>query len=233
VTYSSSEYVSGGYYIVKAISRPTDLSPPVPDGLLTMSACFTDVMRDIVQLQWDRYEEVKEAIAEESRAFGIDSSQIPELVTWAKSQHNTNYLVFTHLEPALELHDRFVHDSSALVIGIGLHASLLASFEAQLTKDVNKGLGLAELIIEKRSLAEGGHELGFEPLGFEATKFHSWLCHNAPVEVNSRFGIRPNQLGLIDKFEDACRANEYLLATGAEPPIWEPWLLLDYTLTRN
>jgi hypothetical protein len=233
MTYSSSEYFSGGYYIVKSIFRPTDLSSPVPDRLLTMSACFTDVMRDIVQLQSDRYEDVKEAIAEESRAFGIDRSQIPQLVTWAKSQHNTNYLVFTHLEPALELHNRFVQDGAAHVIGIGLHTSLLASFEAQLTKDVNKGIGLAELVGEKRPVADGGHKLGFEPLGFYGTEFHSWLCHDAPVEVNKRFGIRPNQLGLIDKLQDACRANEYLLETGAETAIWEPWLMLDYTLTRS
>jgi hypothetical protein len=223
-----NDYVSGGYYVVKAIPRPSDLSDILPSNLLTMSNCFTSVVCDIIQLQWDNYENVKEAIANEAKEFAIPQSQIPELVTWAKAQHNTNYHVFTEVEAALELRGRFVTDTSAHVIGIGLHKSLFESFESQLSKDVNKGLGLVELVNEKRLLAEGGTLLGFEPLGFEATKFHSWLCHYAPNEMYKRFDIRPNQFGLIDKLEDARRVNEYLLQTGAEPAIWEPWSLLDY-----
>jgi hypothetical protein len=224
-----SEYISGGYYIVKTIPRPNNLSDLLPDSLLTMSACFTHVMRDIVQLQWDRYEDVSEAIAEEASAFGIRTAQIPDVVSWAKSLHNTNYLVFTDVQPVLELHARFLSDVTAHVIGIGLHTSLLGSFESQLTKDVNKGFGLVELVNDRLPPAEAGSHLGFEPLGFEGTKFHSWLCHYAPDEVFKRFGIRPNQFGLMDKFEDARQVNDYLLETGAEPAIWTPWLLLDYT----
>jgi hypothetical protein len=228
-----SEYVSGGYYIVKSISRPEDLTEFLPDRLLTMSACFAEVARDIVQLQWDRYEDVSEAIAEEASAFGIRAAQIPDLVSWAKSQQNGNYLVFTDVQPAIELRTRFITDATARVIGIGLHTSRLDSFESQLEKDVNKGFGLVELVNEKRPPAEGGDHLGFEPLGFQGTKFHSWLCHYAPAEVCKRFGIRPNRLGLIDTFENACQANDYLLETGAEPAIWAPWLLLDYTPVRE
>jgi hypothetical protein len=76
---------------------------------------------------------------------------------------------------------------------------------------------------------EGGTAISFEPLAFEGTKFHTWLCHYAPDEVSKRFGIRPNHIGLIDKLDEAQQVNEYLLQTGAEPAIWEPWLLLDYT----
>jgi hypothetical protein len=198
-----------------------------------MSACFTDVVRDIVQLQWDRYEDVTETIAEEARAFEIDSSLIPELVGWAKSQHNENYIVLTDLRPALELYTRFVTKLSARVIGIALHKSLLASFEVQLKKDVNEGFGLVELVRAMLPPVAGGKPLGFELLGFSGTKFHSWLCHYAPKEVDERLGIRPNQFGLIDGLEDARRVNDYLLETGAEPAIWAPWLLLDYTPVRK
>ena len=47
-------------------------------------------------------------------------------------------------------------------------------------------------------------------------------------EMYKPFGIRPNQLGLIDQPEDARQVNEYLRQTGAELAIWEPWLLLDF-----
>jgi hypothetical protein len=226
-----NDYVSGGYYIIRAIPRPNDLSHILPEKLLTISNCFTKAVCDIVQLQWDNYDDVREAIADEANEFGIPQAQIPELVSWAKAQHNTNYNVYSDVGPALELRGRFITDPSTHVVGIGLHTSLLESFESQLPKDVNRGLGLVELVNEKRPPAEGGNALGFEPLGFEATKFHSWLCHYAPDEMYKRFGIRPNHFGFIDRFDEARQVNEYLLQTGAEPAIWEPWLLLDYVST--
>jgi hypothetical protein len=178
-----TDFVSGGYYVLKDIPRPSDLSDILPNTLVTMSNCFTKVVCDINQLQWDDYDNVSEAIAEEAMEFGIPPNQIAELVNWAKAQHNTNYNVFSEVEPALELRRRFITDPSAHVIGIGLHTSLLNSFMSQLAKDINQGLGLLELVKEKRSPADGGNALGFEPLGFEGTKFHSWLCHDAPREA--------------------------------------------------
>lgn len=227
-----NEYVSGGYYILKLIPRPKDVSETLPDHLLTVSNCFTTVLTDILQLQWDDYDKVSEAIAEEASEFGIPQSKTAELVRWAKAQDNSNYLVYTDVAPALELLDKFITDPAARVVGIGLHQTFLESFQSQLSKDINKGLGLLELVNERRPPAEGGNPVGFEPLGFEATKFHSWLCHDAPDEAYKRFGIRPNHLGLIDRLEDAKQVNDYLLQTGAEPAIWEPWLVLDYTTLR-
>jgi hypothetical protein len=222
------DYVSGGYYVLKAIPRPDGLSDILPDKLLTMSNCFTELVRDIIQLQWDRYDDVRESIADEAREFGIPEARIPELTSWAKSQQNTNYLVYSEIGPALELRRRFITDPSTHVVGIGLRTSLLDSFQSQLVKDINQGTGLLELVNEKRPLVDGGNALGFEPLGFEGTKFHSWLCHSAPDKAHKHLGIRPNQLGLIDSFDAAKQVNEFLLQTGAEPAIWEPWLLLDY-----
>jgi hypothetical protein len=113
------------------------------------------------------------------------------------------------------------------VVGLGLHISLIESFKSQLTKDVNNGYSLAELVDEKQPLAGSGVPLGYERLGFEGTSFHTWLCHYAPDEAYTRFGVRPTQFGLIDKLQDACRVTDYLLQTGAEPAIGEPWPLLD------
>jgi hypothetical protein len=193
-----------------------------------MSSCFTTVLTDIIQLQWDDYEKVTDAVMEEAEEFGIPTSRMAELVSWAKTQNNSNYLVYSDVAPALELLDRFVTNPATRVVGIGLHQTLLELFQSQLSKDVNKGLGLLELVNEQRPPADGGRPVGFEPLGFEGTKFHSWLCHYAPDEVYKRFGIRPNHFGLIDRLEDARKANDYLLETGAEPAIWVPWLVLDY-----
>jgi hypothetical protein len=47
-----NDYVSGGYYYVKAFPRPSDLSDTLPSSLLTMSDCFTAVVSDLIELQW-------------------------------------------------------------------------------------------------------------------------------------------------------------------------------------
>jgi hypothetical protein len=159
-----NDYVSGGYYVVKTISRPSGLSDILPSNLLTMSNCFTSVVREIIQLQWDEYANVGESIAEEANEFGIPEGRISELVSWAKEQHNTNYVVYSDIGPALELVGRFITDRETHVVGIGLHTSLLESFESQVTKDANKGLGLLELVNERRPPVEGGSAIGFEPL---------------------------------------------------------------------
>ncbi len=116
-----NDYVSGGYYVVKTISRPSGLSDILPTNLLTMSDCFTSVVREIIQLQWDDYANVSESIAEEASEFGIPESRISELVSWAKEQQNTNYVVYSDIGPALELAGRFITDRKTHVVGIGLH----------------------------------------------------------------------------------------------------------------
>jgi hypothetical protein len=58
--------------------------------------------------------------------------------------------------------------------------------------------------------------------------FHTWLCHNEAVDACKRFGITLNRNGFIDSFVDAVRVTENLKASGAEPPIWEPWLVEQY-----
>src|SRR5436309_7820710 len=53
-------------------------------------------------------------------------------------------------------------------------------------------------------------------------------CNDVPDDAHNRFGIRPNDQGFINEFEDAVRVVEYMKETGAEPAIWEPWLVVQY-----
>jgi len=112
-----------------------------------------------------------------------------------------------------------------VLVGIGLERSLVPNLLTQLQDDANHGYMLIERVNANTPLERGGKVLGYEPLGFDATKFHSWLCHDAPTDVNDRFGIRPNREGFIDSFADAVHITRNLRATGAETAIWEPWLI--------
>lgn len=221
-------YICGGYFLTKRIPRPPDVSNMVPDSLITLSDCFTDIAPD----DWadGGYNYDNEERAQEALKFGIPSTVVPELVRIFTEASRLGHP--SHSFPDLSVAQAFYRhcgDKGAIVLlGIGLERSLLPSLRAQLPDDVNRGLGLVERIDANGPLERGGELLGYEPLGYEGTIFHSWLCHNAPVEAYARFGIRTNSRGFIDSFDDAVRVTRHLKATGAESAIWEPWLVVQY-----
>ena len=224
-----SVYICGGYFLSKRVRRPPDVSSVVPDSIVTLSDCFTDVAPDEWADAGYHYED--EERAADALKFGIPASAVPALVnlftTEVALHHITN--AFPSLSVGRAFYRQCADKEAVALLGIGLEPSLLPSFYGQRNDDINRGYGLFERVEAKQSLEHGGRPLGFEPLGFEATKFHSWLCHNAPADVSERFGIQPNRYGFIDEFADAVRVTEHLKATGAEPAVWEPWLVVQYS----
>jgi hypothetical protein len=61
----------------------------------------------------------------------------------------------------------------------------------------------------------------------------SWLCNELETEVGKR-GIRVNEHGLFEDFDSSLKFAEWLNTgeIGAEPGLWLPWLLLDYSTAR-
>jgi len=114
-----------------------------------------------------------------------------------------------------------------MVVGIGLHNSLIGSFKSQLEKEANRGLGLLERIDRQDRLASGGVTLGYEPLGFSAMHFHSWLCNCSPEEIGEKLGVRINENGLLSSLADGLRTTD-LVREGGESAIREPWLVVRY-----
>jgi hypothetical protein len=221
-------YICGGYFLTKRVSRPSAVSKLVPDWVTTVSECFTDIAPDT----WaDReYNYGDEERAEEALKFGVPATAIPALVdvfTQAvRPAHLTN--AFPTLSVAQSFYRHCTDKNLIVLVGIGLERSLVQNLRTQLQDDVNNGYMLIERVNENTPLEHGGKILGYEPLGFDATKFHSWLCHDVLDEVDDRFGIRPNRAGFIDSLADAVRVTRDLKATGAETAIWEPWLVVQY-----
>jgi hypothetical protein len=226
----NSEYISGGYFISKPIRRPDGPFSLLPEAFITASNCFADIAPDLWAVDWEGWPQKE--VAEEAAKFGIPAHLTEEMVKWVSAQMvgGLHPNAFLSLPIAKEFVQRFVSDNEVQIIGIGLHTSLLSSFYGQLEKDMNRGYGLVDRVDRKELLADGGSPLGYEPLGYEAVHFHSWLCHYAPDETEKLFGIRPNENGLISRLDDAIKITENLVRTGAEPAIWEPWLLVNYSL---
>ncbi len=223
-----SSHISGGYYLTKLIPRPDAISDLVPGTLLTLSSCFTDIAPDT----WAdaAYEHMEQQRFAEASKFGIDSRAVPRLVdrfTKTVAKHHIT-TAFPDLTIAREFYQHCQNRSAVILVGIGLDRSLLPSLYAQRDDDVNHGYGLFERIEDNVELETGGEPLGYEILGYSATKFHSWLCHNSPAEARDTFGVTPNRNGFIDSLDDAVRITEHLKATGAETSVWEPWLVVRY-----
>jgi len=221
-------YICGGYFLVKRIPRPKDISDLIPETFLTLSDCFTDIAPDI--WAFEGYNVDDEERSAEALKFGITGPAVREMVsllTHANGALPAN--AFPHLSVAQEFYRHSAPEADIALLGIGLEPSLMSSLYAQRDDDVNRGYGLIERLELMHPLQSGGERLGYEPLGFEATKFHSWLCHNEPSEASQRFGVRPNRYGFIESFEDAVRVTKHLKTTGATTAIWEPWLIVQYT----
>lgn len=220
-------FISGGYFLTKRVARPQDVTDFAPDSIVTLSNCFTEIAPGTWADKAYNYEDNDRAA--EASKFGIPRDDVPNLVDEFTKAVESNHI--TNLFPTLTIAEEFYRccaDEAVVLLGIGLDASRVLSFKAQLDDDVNRGYGLIERVDANVPVASGGEVLGYEPLGFCGTAFHSWLCHNAPADADKRFGIRPNRAGFIDSFSDAVRVTENLKATGAEPAIWEPWLVVQY-----
>jgi hypothetical protein len=228
----NSEYISGGYFIVKPIGRPEGPFSLLPQTLITLSTCLAAIAPDAWTMAWGN--NTREEAAEHVAKFGIPAHLAPEMVDWVKAETPVGHYpsAFLSLQKASEFVRRFVIGNGVEIVGIGLHKSLLPSFYGQLEKDANRGYGLLERVELKESLADGGTVLGYEPLGFETTHFHTWLCHYMPDEAKKLFGVRPNENGLVADLQDAIQVTEHMVRTGAEEAIWEPWLLVKYAVER-
>jgi hypothetical protein len=227
-----STFLSGGYFVTKRIGRPQYVSDLLPNSILTLSTCFTDIAPDV----WTdkEYKNDDEERIEEALKFGIPREAVPTVVDQFTKAVESNHIA--NLFPTLSSAEEFFRhcaDEAVVLVGIGLDSSRVSSFKAQLADDCNHGYGLIERVDANIPIVGGGEVLGYEPLGFSGTKFHSWLCLNAPADAYKMFGVRPNGAGFIDSFDDAVRVTQNLKKTGAEPAIWEPWLVVQYASRRS
>jgi hypothetical protein len=228
--YRPSDFISGGYFLAKRVPRPTELDEQLPDTLLTLSNCFTDIAPDCWAMSGYKYD--AEERAAEAAKFGIPVGSVSALVReFSEAVGPQHCNAFPSLSVAQQFYENSTDKPQVMLVGIGLHPTLLRSLLSQRSADVNNGYGLLERVELGNRLDETGTSLGFELLGYSGTHFHSWLCHDATRETFQQFGVRPNQDGFLDSMDDAVRATEHLRITGAEPAIWEPWLIVKYPET--
>lgn len=136
-----------------------------------------------------------------------------------------------------EFVERFVPDPAELVIlGCGLHPEHAARQVHECrTPSERREYGVFKMIEKRRALEGGGSPRGFEVLSYEYGLEHSWLCNSLEREAFEQLGITPNELGLLDTFENASRVVDYVNRddVGAEPGLWLPWMVVEYPIAAS
>jgi len=236
-SYELDQFLSGGYYLATPAKRHPSFSALLPETILTVSPCIADVGPNGDNWASTTLEE-QEA---EASTIGVSPADLPAYLDSFDAITRRTVLpagMRAAAEPfevmpfglssfaiASELHAQI--NPLALLLGIGLHASLAPLLYEQRDRDINRGFGLIDRIEQNQRLSPG-RILGFEPLGFHAMSFHSWICNYFPDKVSTDLGIQPAANGFIAEFSDAVRATAYIAKAKGEPAIWLPWLVVQY-----
>jgi hypothetical protein len=239
-----SEFTSAGFMITRPVTRPSCFSADLlPERIVSLSRCISNFVPDTWCIEWTQ--DSRENRLEEARRFDLDAAGLARLTARVTPHFGTSLgwpnTVFDH-QLAVQLVEILLAGvPDVTLLELGLHSSLTKRFcrEAEPPAQQpgfapNGRHGLYEAILKRRSLSEGGHVLGFEPLVIEDSLSHSWLCNRLETPVAEHLGIRPNSSGMIDTFEDACRCVEYISRedVGAEPGLWIPWLIIEHPTGR-
>jgi hypothetical protein len=237
-----SDFISAGFFITRLTARQPYMSAELlPEYILSASACISTFIPDTWCLEWTVNS--PERRAEDAQAFELGFETLQRLTSWVTPQFDRSFgwpNVILDLDIANRLVEVFLgHLDGVKVLEVGLHESFVATLCEQLEPPPqrpgfapNGRAGVYEAILRRRQLSARGHVLGFEPLVFDHTLSHSWLCNGLETVVADNLGIRPNTRGMIDVFEDACKCVEYISTdeVGAEPGLWLPCLLMEHTL---
>ncbi len=225
-----NDYAAAGYFL----TRPAPAPGYEPGGLLpatvrTLSSCLASIGFEY----WWNSENAAEAVE-----FGVPPERIDSLVEWYLPRFDDalgapNVAFGTSV--ISDFVDAFVPNPEGLIIlGCALAEpdadNILVNHAAP---EGHGEYGIYQLLKRGQSIEPGGTTLGFEPLCYEYGLEHSWLCNQLQGEAHTRLGITPDpQTGLLDTYEEAKAITDWISRgeVGAEPGLWLPWMIVEYSV---
>lgn len=222
-----TDIVSGGFFLTRILERPPGLGDgTLPDRILTLSSCLTELFPDAWAVEWVLIPEADRIAA--AAKVGIGESALPDVLRYMTAAIAGETLdvfsVWRSLAAARAAASTFGLDPAAFaIVELGVQAGDVDDLLADLAPGPSEGaMGIYLSLRERRPLHENGVLAGWELLGAESGgDFHSWLCNSLQNEAARQLGISPGALGLLQSAEDA-RAVAALIASGigAEPVPW-------------
>jgi hypothetical protein len=230
--------ISGGYYIVSPLKRADYMDKTLlPDTILSASECLCDFHPEI-NILWGGSQKKKQNYSKE---LNLSKSTFEEMEEWVEKKFEEQLFqfpqLFTSANIAREFSKMFLsHLSDIRIIGIGLPENLVEEFldeEETLSKPAKERYGIETLLINKTAMdMEASKLYGYEVLGFEYGKFHSYICNGLEKDYNDKFQFNLNENGFIPTLEIAKKYCDYSNdeEVGTEPVLWLPWAIYEYNM---
>ncbi|HEX2909012.1 MAG TPA: hypothetical protein VHO69_19220 [Phototrophicaceae bacterium] len=225
-----NNFYSGGYYLVRGVQRQDWMKTNLlPETIISLSHLCP---RYSILLGW------MPDYRQEALDFGIPEDKLDELDQWCSAAYEVEIgfpLLFYTLEGARRFVQRFLPDTENLYL---LGAGLPQEREEKYWRDLpeTERLTTEKRIQQHLPLAPGGAVLGFEVLSVCTNEIYcSWLCYGLEQEMNTLFGIVPNQYGLINHYEEAKKVSEWIdedwMRAGADH--YDFWVVVSYPLVES
>jgi hypothetical protein len=228
-----TQYIAGGFILTRRVARPSYVAEFLPPRILSASTCICPTLPDNWSLLWTGSDAADRQ--REAAAWGAD---FRELAEWTARELDAGGIgwpnVVADLPGARAFAQRVLPVGSEIVLlGLGLHETLAEQFERETTHPENQTEpGIRSVLARREPFPAPGRPLGHEVLCYDSGSFHSWLCNGLEKPLTQQLGTATNDEGLIDDLTVAIAAAEYCGRddVGAEPGLWMPWLLVQYSL---
>lgn len=203
------EYYSGGYFLLRA-DKPnwpqlqTDL---LPQKIISLSRHICPRL----EVYWGWTPGNPEAALK----FGIPETKLNDFLAWCQSGYQNDLDVssmFYSPEAARRFIKQFdLNTDDLYLIGAGLPKEVE---EKNWREESNERIEGVEKQIEQHFVLEtGGTLLGFDVTSYAHHDFEcSWFCNYLHQDIFSLYGIRPNQYGLLETYDEAKRSTHGLMS---------------------
>lgn len=223
-------YYLGAYHLLKL--KPLNFGKFKGKKVLTGSRCLNESYFDAWSLSWT--EDGMKNLSEPKEEFNISESKIKEIQKWSDPKFNDKRLgwinTFNDIETLKEYKTRFFDSVTDFEI-IGIYFSensiqgFIDEFEPQLDKTGE--IGILDCLKQK-TIEEFEDEefIGYDLIGMEFSgDYHSFHCYDNADDMINKFGLRLNERGLINEFDNKQALLEYANNPDNGLP-FVPWYLV-------
>jgi hypothetical protein len=186
-----SDFVAGGYFVVKYSYDGLQRSDLLPERLISLSECVCRHLDIVWGWNIENYDH-RERLAN----FGIPADKVDAFCQWCIGKEPG---ALYSLDIACEFIAEFLTDTSDVVlVGVAMYKAMVDDFLAANKQKVyfaNEHVykefihGVNYVLSEGNTLPMGGNLLGFEVVGYSYNDLgHSWLCTSysafAPIHTD-------------------------------------------------
>jgi len=229
------DYAFAGFVMTRPFAWRVDIYPSYPEVFaVSLSSCRAELFPGVWTLGWSK--DARAGLVERAGKFGCPPQRADALCTAANEALQRGALASWHVMQSVDtvhtLRAFLPSDTDLRVFGFGLHRHDVARLASVLSRESAPPPCLSEVLLAHRPFPHGGTPLGFELLVADETSMdgHSWLCNGLDAALFAEQSNVMSAFHLVAPRELAVHTADSINRDGrAEPGLWLPWLLVDYT----